>query len=96
MGAAIAPRLQPATDRLVELVADYQNWRIIKMDQQQDYQQRYAECEWALRECLKAKVPAQAIAVLAYECGFNSTDIKQLTSEVEGFTLALRIPRGVI
>jgi hypothetical protein len=43
---------------------------------QQDMEQRLAEAQWAIGQCLKHNVPQEAIAVLAYECGFNATDIK--------------------
>jgi hypothetical protein len=51
--------------------------------QQMDYQQRLAEAQWAIGQCLKHNVPQEAIAVLAYECGFNQTDMKHIIQSIQ-------------
>ena len=52
---------------------------------QHDQEQRLAEAQWAIGQCLIHNVPQAAIAILAYECGFNATDVKQI---IETFTEA--------
>jgi hypothetical protein len=48
-----------------------------------DNQQRLAEAQWAIGQCLAHGVPPAAIAILAHECGFNKTDLRMIT---EAFT----------
>ena len=49
---------------------------------QQDQEQRMAEAQWAIRQCAIYGVPAQAISILAYECGFNRTDMRAILEEL--------------
>jgi hypothetical protein len=50
--------------------------------QQQDYEQRRAECEWAIKQCALKEVSPEAVAILAHECGFNRTDVKLILAEL--------------
>jgi hypothetical protein len=50
---------------------------------QQDMEQRLAEAQWAIGQCLKAGIDPRAIAILAHECGFNVTDVRLLTEFME-------------
>ena len=45
----------------------------------QDDQQRLAEAQWAIGQCLVHGVPEKAVAILAYKCGFNATDVRIIT-----------------
>jgi hypothetical protein len=45
----------------------------------QDQQQRLAEVQWAIGQCLIYGLPTEAVAILAHECGFNKTDLRMIT-----------------